>query len=285
MLAFERRMALAELLEQSPVLTVDDLAHRFRVSPQTVRRDFQYLEQKGLISRRYGGAVAREEDQSGRERAFLARESERILQKQAIALAALDLVKPGTTVIMDASTTVFELARALPASIQLTAIVNALPIGAELSRRSQVSLTMLGGTLRHASLSFSGPIAENALHRLFVDTAFISVRGLSLLHGLTEANVSEASLKETMVRNAARVVTLADSSKLERTALSAFAPIRSVSVLVTDDGADPTVVTQLRDAGIDVRVATMVEQSLITPNRAFTGYFGHRKTEATENAQ
>ena len=50
-LAFERRMALADLLEQNPVLTVDDLARRFNVSAQTVRRDFQYLEQRGLITR------------------------------------------------------------------------------------------------------------------------------------------------------------------------------------------------------------------------------------------
>ena len=268
MLAFERRMALAELLEQSPVLTVDDLAHRFNVSPQTVRRDFQYLEQKGLVTRRYGGAVAREDDQSGRERAFLARESERIAQKRALAAVALDLVKPGTTVIMDASTTILELARALPSTIQLTAIVNALPIGTELSRRSQVSLTMLGGTLRHTSLSFSGPIAENALRRLFVDTAFISVRGLSWQHGLAEANVSEASLKEIMVSNASSVVTIADSSKLERMALSFFAPVSAVGVLVTDDGADPEIVARLRDAGIDVRIACTDTYPALVANRA-----------------
>ncbi len=261
MLAFERRMALAELLEQTPVLTVDVLAHRFAVSPQTVRRDLQYLEQKGLITRRYGGAVAREDDQSGRERAFLTRESEHMIQKRALAEAALDLVQPGTTVIMDASTTILELARVLSPSIQLTAVVNALPIGTELSRRSQVSLTMLGGTLRHTSLSFSGPIAENALRRLYVDTAFISVRALSLHHGLTEANVSEASLKEIMVRNAARVVTLADSTKLERTALSVFAPVEAISVLVTDDGANPQIVEQLREAGIEVRLACVAARS------------------------
>ncbi len=268
MLAFERRMALAELLEQSPVLTVDDLARRFTVSPQTVRRDFQYLEQKGLITRRYGGAVAREDDQSGRERAFVARESERMSQKRALAAAALDLVKPGTTVIMDASTTILELARALPSTIQLTAIVNALPIGMELSRRSQVSLTMLGGTLRHTSLSFSGTIAETALRRLFVDTAFISVRGLSLQHGLTEANVSEASLKEIMVHNASSVITLADSTKLERMALSYFAPVAAIGVLITDDGADPQIVAQLRDAGIDVRVVWTGAQTEIAARRA-----------------
>ena len=133
-------MALADLLEQNPVLTVDDLARRFNVSAQTVRRDFQYLEQRGLITRTYGGAVARNGDPLSHERTFLAREAERSAQKQAIARVALALVEPGATVIMDASTTALHLARALPPDIELTAIVNALPVGTELSRRPNILL-------------------------------------------------------------------------------------------------------------------------------------------------
>src|SRR5579885_2465083 len=180
MLAIQRRMALADLLEESAVLTVDELARRFNVSTQTVRRDFLYLEQRGLIRRTYGGAVARDDDPLSRERAFLAREAEHAAQKRAIAREALSLVAPGSTVMLDASTTVLELARALPLDVELTAIVNALPVGMELGRRPSVTVTSLGGTMRHTSLSFAGPIAEANLRRLFADTAFISARGLSL---------------------------------------------------------------------------------------------------------
>ena len=254
-LAFERRMALADLLEQNPVLTVDDLARRFNVSAQTVRRDFQYLEQRGLITRTYGGAVARNGDPLSHERTFLAREAERSAQKQAIARVALALVEPGATVIMDASTTALHLARALPPDIELTAIVNALPVGTELSRRLNVALTMIGGTMRHTSFSFTGPIAETNLRRLFADVAFISARGLSLQRGLTEANPFESSLKEIMVANSRRVIALIDASKLERTTLSFFAPVAAIDVLVTDDGADPQAVAQLRETGLQVHIA------------------------------
>lgn len=254
MLAIERRMALAELLEQNPVLTVDDLARRFNVSTQTVRRDFQYLERRGLLVRAYGGAVARMDHPLSQEHAFLTREAEQSAQKSAIARYALTFVEPRSTVIMDASTTVLHLARALPLDIELTAIVNALPIGMELSRRPNVTVTSLGGTMRHTSLSFTGPLAEATLRRLFVDTAFISTRGLSLRRGLTEANPYEAALKEIMVTNAARIVALADASKLGATALSFFAPVTAIDVLVTDEDADPEIVAQLRDAGIEVHL-------------------------------
>ncbi len=132
MLAFERRMALAELLKANPVLTVDELVRRFGVSAQTMRRDFKYLADAGLLTRTHGGAVARSAEALGLEGTFKLRVAERAPEKAAIARAALDLVAPGSTVMMDASTSVLALAQRLPRDIELHAIVNALPIGSEL---------------------------------------------------------------------------------------------------------------------------------------------------------
>ena len=256
MLAIERRRALARLLDENAILTVEDLARRFDVSTQTIRRDFQHLEQRGLLTRSYGGAIARGTDPLSREGVFGAREVERAAQKEAIARCALALVVPGSTVIFDASTTVLALARLLPPDIELVAIVNALPVAMELGHRPHISTTTLGGTMRHTSLSCGGPIAEATMRRLFADTAFISARGLSLQRGLTEANPAESALKEIMLANTARVVALVDSSKLGRTALSLFAPLERVGTLVTDDGADPATISQLREAGLAVCIAS-----------------------------
>ena len=108
------------------------------------------------------------------------------------------------------------------------------------------------------------------LRRLFADTAFISARGLSLERGLTEANPAESALKEIMIANATRVVALVDSSKFERTALSFFAPVGALDVVVTDAEADPRMLRGLRERGIDVRIATPRE-SAAAPDAAGTG--------------
>jgi DeoR/GlpR family transcriptional regulator of sugar metabolism len=260
MLAIERRIALATLLERNPVLKVEDLARRFDVSTATIRRDFRDLEQRGLITRQYGGAVARSADGLGasplrQEGAFSARAAEHAAQKEAIACCALEFVTAGSTVIFDASTTVLTLAHLLPLDVELTAIVHSLPVTTELARRAHVTTTILGGTLRHTSLAYGGPIAEATLQRLFADTAFISARGLSPRRGLTEANPAEAALKEIMVANATRVIALIDSSKLGQTAMCLFAPLERISTLVTDDGADPTTIALLRTAGMQVVIA------------------------------
>jgi DeoR/GlpR family transcriptional regulator of sugar metabolism len=255
MLAIQRRRALGDLLSENPILTVEDLARRFGVSLQTIRRDFQDLERRGLITRGYGGALARAADALSHEGAFGARQGEQAAQKEAIARCALALVAPGSTVIFDASTTVLALVRLLPPDIELTAIVNALPVSMELGHRPGVATTTLGGTMRATSLSSGGPIAEATMRRLFADTAFISARGLSLRRGLTEANPAESALKEIMLVNATRAVALVDSSKLGRTALSLFAPLERIDVLVTDDGADPATLDRLRDTGLEIHVA------------------------------
>jgi DeoR/GlpR family transcriptional regulator of sugar metabolism len=255
MLAFERRMALADMLKQNPVLTVDELVERFGVSAQTMRRDFQYLADRGLLTRTHGGAVARAGEALGFEGAFKLRVAQRASQKAAIARLACTLVVPGSTVMMDASTSVLALAQALPRDTELHAIVNALPIASELSSRAGVTTTMIGGTLRPTSLSAAGPPAEAMLRRLFADTAFISTRCLSLERGLTEANPAESALKEIMIANATRVVALVDSSKFGRTALSYFGPVTELDIVVTDAEADPRMLRGLRERGIDVRVA------------------------------
>src|SRR5262249_24893271 len=119
MLAIERRIALATLLERNPVLKVEDLARRFDVSTATIRRDFRDLDRRGLITRQYGGAVARSADglrasPLRQEGAFSSRAAEHAAQKEAIACCALEFVTAGSTVIFDASTTVLTLAHLLP---------------------------------------------------------------------------------------------------------------------------------------------------------------------------
>ena len=262
MLAVQRRHALIDILEHNPILTVDSLAQHFGVSTQTVRRDLVYLEERGLLRRTYGGAVATGEDRLNQESVFRAREEEHAAQKRAIGIAALSLVEPGSTVMFDASTTVLQLASALPLDIELTAIVNALPVAGELARRTQVNTTVVGGSLRHASLSFVGPDAEDRLRRLFADTAFISTSGLALGRGLMESNAYQAAIKALMIANAGRVVGLIDSSKVGRSGSHLFASVGDLHTLVTDDGIDPALLVSLRALGLDVVVAPPIPSTV-----------------------
>jgi DeoR family fructose operon transcriptional repressor len=263
MISAERRLALIDLLGEQDVFSVEALARRFAVSTQTVRRDLRALEAQGLLRRTYGGAITRGNEPAP-ERAFHTRLDENGQLKEEIARAALHLLQPDQTIMFDASSTVLHLARLLPMDFTGTAVVNALPIAMELSRRSGLNVTFLGGTLRHTSLSFAGPLAEATLRRLFVDTAVISARGYSVAHGVTEANPYEAQLKELVVAKSQQVIALIDASKLGKAALMQVAPVDCVRVLVTDHSADPETVAAIRQCGVEVIVAPVPSEQLKT---------------------
>jgi DeoR/GlpR family transcriptional regulator of sugar metabolism len=256
LLPAQRQLQLAGLLAGSDAVALDDLARRFGVSTQTVRRDLARLERQGLVRRTYGGAVTRLAlDLS--EPAFVAREHVQAAEKRAIAQAALPLLRPGGSLFLDASTTVLALARLLPDDWQGEVVVTSLPAAMEMSRRPGVRLTVVGGELRHSSRSFGGPLAQEMLSRLFVETACISARGLHPEHGLTEAHPGEAALKRIVLQHAGRVILLVDSSKLGRTATHHVAPAEAVGTLITDTGADDEIVAAIRQRRVEVIAAAL----------------------------
>jgi DeoR family transcriptional regulator of aga operon len=100
------------------------------------------------------------------------------------------------------------------------------------------------------------PLASPGFTSLSAAIAFIGCNGVDLAAGVTNVNLPEAEIKQVMVRAAERRVVVADSTKLARVALARICDIDDVDVVVTDDGADPTFVDDLRDRGVDVVVAS-----------------------------
>lgn len=254
LLPAQRKLQLAGLVAEADVLTLDALARKLGVSTQTVRRDLAHLERQGLVRRTYGGAITREAlDRS--EPAFVAREATQAAEKRAIAQAALSLLRRGEPIFFDASTTVLMLARLLPDDWQGEIVVTALPAATEVARLAGVQLTVTGGEFRFSSRSFGGPLTEEMLQRLCVGTAYISARGIDLQRGLMEAHAGEAAIKRIIMANAQRTVVLVDSSKFGVTATHRIAPLSAVHAVITDSQAPADLVAQMRQQGVDVRVA------------------------------
>lgn len=254
LLPAQRHLQLATLLARSEVVTLDDLARRFGVSTQTIRRDLARFERQGLARRTYGGAITRQAlDLS--EPAFVSREQTQAAQKRAIGAVAAAFLQPGTAVFLDASTTALMLARLFPDDWTGEVVVTSLPAAMELSSRPGIRLMVVGGEFRHSSRSFGGPLAEDTLRNLCVGTAFLSARAVHPRRGLTEAHIGEAALKRIIMANADRSVLLADSTKLGLTASHRFGDLADVDTLITDSAAPADIVGKLRACGPDVIIA------------------------------
>ncbi len=184
------------------------------------------------------------------------RDVERIEQKQRIAAAAVALLpRADSTVILDAGSTTIRLSRLLPAQLRMTVVTHAVPIAAALAGKPQLELHLLPGRVRRHTHAAVGPETVEALGHIRADLAFVGTNGLTLEHGFSTPDRTEAAVKRAIVARARRVVVLADSSKIGVERTISFAAVSDVDTLITDDEIAPGDRRDLERAGLEVIVA------------------------------
>jgi DeoR family transcriptional regulator, fructose operon transcriptional repressor len=232
--AEERQQAIADLVTQRGRLSVAALADRFAVTTETVRRDLSLLERAGVLRRVHGGAVPATA-LTVLELAVGERDTSRSEEKDRIATAALKyLPTEGGSVLLDAGTTTARLAAQLPHEHSFVVFTNAVPIASRLAARPNVDLHLLPGRVRRTTQAAVGEETVAALAPLRVDVAFVGANGLTVEHGLSTPDQSEAAAKRAMVHAARQVVVLTDSSKVGHESTIRFAALTDVDVVVTD---------------------------------------------------
>ncbi len=142
MLPTQRRQAILAEVRQAKVVCADDLARRYGVSLETIRRG---LRDQGLLERVYGGALSVRSSEGD----FATRSTLHAARKQAIAQLAATLVEPEDTLVIDIGTTALEVARALPESFRGRVLTNSVPAAMALADRVEVDLLLCGGQVRH----------------------------------------------------------------------------------------------------------------------------------------
>lgn len=267
MFAEERQQLIVGLITASGRASVTDLAERFSITTETVRRDLAALEAAGSVRRVHGGAVSPDRF-STNEESILVRTDQRQPEKIRIAEAALALIpQDGTgSVLIDAGSTTESLAELLAArtaataaisgpSAELVVITHSLPIAARLSGEPGIALHLLGGKVRGLTQAAVGQSTVEAARRIRPDIAFIGTNGIHAAFGLSTPDPEEAAVKAAFVQSARRIVVLADASKLDAETLVQFASLKDLDTLITDTKPSPDLADALADAGVEVVVA------------------------------
>jgi DeoR/GlpR family transcriptional regulator of sugar metabolism len=249
----ERRLEILDQVRTRLLVRADELALRFGVSVETIRRDLLTLEREGLVRRVYGGATrATTEDY---EPPFETRRTQHLEAKRAMGLLAASLVEPGDTLVLDIGTSVAEVAKALSADYRGKVLTNSLLAAVELSGRERVEVIASGGSLRAGDLACSGPHAEAFFSAYHVDKAFLGSGGVHLDIGLTDYHPAEVYSRQIIIKHAAETYVMADSSKLGRIALAEVCPLDTLTAVITDDQADPDLIGSFQQFGVTMLVA------------------------------
>lgn len=247
-----RRQQILNLLEETGSLDVGDLADRFAVSVVTIRKDLDDLDRQGLLQRTFGGAVF--SHRSRFNRSFLERTSQHLREKRAIAAAALEYIKDGDTIILDAGTTTLALAQLLKQHVKSAFIITcSVPVALEVSSAGY-DILLLGGMIRNKSLALLGRETLWMLDRYRADKAFLGSSGFTVEKGHTTPNPDDAQIKEAIMRVSLEKYVLVDSSKFGDQCLTRFANLRDVDLTITDSYLPKAKVKALEAAGATLRI-------------------------------
>jgi DeoR family transcriptional regulator of aga operon len=240
-------------------ISVPELVEQVGTSAPSIRRDLARLEKRGLVLRTHGGATLVEPllyEPFRHDTSFQARELRSADAKRRIGLVASELIGESETIGLTAGTTTTQIGRSLRHRKGISVITNALNIGMELCNQPEIKTMITGGTLAWAwTFALAGQPALNFLRDVYMDKVFLGVTGVDLERGVTTLESEEAAVSMAMLRNAKRVIVVADSKKFGHVSPALICPIAAIHTLVTDTDLPCEIHDQLLARGVEVILA------------------------------
>lgn len=212
-------------------VSIDELCEVFGVSKNTIRRDLNELEQRGHITKVYGGVTATVP--SGAVPTPI-RSGLNQIDKYLIGRLAAEEVADGDTIFIDSGTTTLCLLRFLVAKKRITIITHSLGALSEASKYDNLNIISLGGIYSPTTDSFVGLSAIEALSSMRINKAFMGATGVSLTAGMTNTTFLEAEIKRAVVHRADNIYGMVDSSKIGKEAIVTFCHLKDLTAFITD---------------------------------------------------
>lgn len=245
-----RQNQILDLAKGVGKVSVEDLATRFDVSPQTIRKDLNDLCDRRFLSRIHGGAILASgvENVGYEARRFISQE-----QKCRIGRAAAALIANGTSLFINIGTTTEEVAKALDGHDGLLVITNNLHVAAGLYEHPRIEVILAGGTVRRSDGGIMGAATVEFIRQFKVDTAVIGTSAIDADGTLLDFDYREVRVSRAIIENARRVIVVADRLKFERSAPVRIANLDDIDVFVTDRMPSDEMRALFNVHGVDVK--------------------------------
>lgn len=252
MLAEERREKIIAELEKFKIVKAIELAQKYEVGVETIRRDFDALEKQGSLKKIYGGATIIEKKEI-KDLNYSTRINSDILEKIEIAKKAVNLIEENDTIFLNDSSTNVYLVNEIKERIKnLTVVTNSLVIASELSDMKEYNVILAGGFLDSEEKAFFGTITENIISQFIVNKAFLSVSSISLKNGVTDFPLKEVEVQKAMINYSKDIIILANSKKFETSTLIKVTDLEKIKTIVTDSKLPEEIKNNYNKSGIKI---------------------------------
>lgn len=231
MLAVTRRKEIIEILMRQKSVNILEISEHFKVTSQTIRRDFKILEEQGALVVTHGGAYIKE----GVVNNINITLRQTMLQsgKVAIAEKCAGLINNGDSLFLDNSSTSLTFAKQLP-NIDIKVITNSLLVSKYVAKLKNVELVTIGGVLNKVNMCYVGKTAMDTMSGYFMDKAFISSSTLNMKHGIVDSNEEVAAIRSIAINNAVDNYLIVDHTKFGKTSLVKVCDFNQIKGVITD---------------------------------------------------
>jgi len=249
----QRRERIQEYLAIHQIVRTGDLCNLLETSEATVRRDLEWLEQKGVLERTHGGAILSQRVIF--EQAYQQRAQHYPEEKKRIGELAAALIEEGDIVFINSGTTATQVLQHIRRDSRITVFTNNVNAALEIGDPGFLYY-LTGGEFQSRSNSLSGRFALDNLNLVFANKVILGVDGISLKHGCTVPTNAEAEVVRRMIdRTKGQVIIVADHSKWGAVSNFPVANIDEIDKLVTDEGFGQTAIEDLKEKSIETLIA------------------------------
>jgi len=249
----QRRERIQEFLSIHQIARTVDLCDLLDTSEATVRRDLEWLENKGFLERTHGGAILSQ--RMTLEQEYQQRAQHHPEEKRMIGELAASLIEKGDIVFINSGTTSSQVLQHVPSDSNITVITNNVSAVMELGQPG-FHYILTGGEFQHRSNSLAGRFAVDNLGLVYANKTILGVDGISLKHGCTVPTNAEAEVVRKMIeRTKGSVIVVADHSKWGVVSNFEVANIDEVNKLVTDSALDTSAVESLAEHKVACLIA------------------------------
>ncbi len=248
-----RREQILLELKLHPHVRVSELAERFGVSTETVRRDFEALSADGLLFRAHGGGSA---PMRGHYPGLDERSRQGMEERERIGQHAAGLVQPGDTVMIDAGSTTLQMARFLAyAGTPCTVLTNSLPVAMTLGQAEAAEVILCPGDYLASESAVIGPETVAFIEAHNVDHCFIGATAIDP-RGVSETARGFAAVKRAMIRHSRRTNLLILREKMGRMGFARVCGLGDISAIIVSAPPEGEMAGALERSGTDVMIVS-----------------------------
>jgi DeoR family transcriptional regulator, fructose operon transcriptional repressor len=236
----ERRQVILDYIDEIDEVNTSILSEKLQISRPTIHRDLNILEKEGYLKKTTNGAIKVNDFLIEKDSYFSHGLRVDTKEKKAIAKKAFTHINSGETIIIDAGTINYFLAREINKSniVNLNIFTNNIVTQLVLLKHRDKFLRVFatGGMIKDGCFSTLGDFMYDVMKASIADVVFLTTKGIDMDGNLTEYDYGDCVMKKLFLEKTKTKILLCQSQKFDKVAVYNSTNISEFNTVITDSG-------------------------------------------------